>query len=150
MEVLADAYKNCGFKSFANIYELFPENLRREIIIKQKQLFSELWAKLSEEERHAISQYTFINENTDIDADPTPYEKRINDLKEGYETRKNERIAEVANLTPDIATSVLMDFEKSYQRLIEINTNLYNECKSKHNIIKRWEKESKIIYNPDK
>ena len=145
MDVLAQAYKCCGIKSFYNIYEMFPENLRKEIIEKQTKVFEEMWSKLSEEEKNQIKQYDFVCEQQYIDADPTPYEAKIKELNELHDKRRNERIAEVAHLQPDLASSILMNFENAHARLLEVHTRLYNECKLKYDIMLKWEEESKLI-----
>ena len=152
MDTLAQVYKCCGMKSFYSIYEMFPENLRTEIILKQKEVFAQMWDKLSEEEKSQIKQYDFVCDQIYIDADPAPYEAKIKELNELHDRKRNERISEVAHLSPDLASSILMNFENAHQKLLDIHTRLYNECKQKQDIMNKWEEESKLIHfsNPEK
>lgn len=143
-ETVAQLYIQKGLVAIAETYELFPERLRKELVEKHALLFREVWAKLEDDEKRKIDEYSIVYETQITDCSKV-YEKKLEDLKVDYDRVRDERMKEVEGLPADVATSMILDFEKAYARLVSITENLLKRSREFEEMIHKREDESKLF-----
>jgi len=140
MNVGRDTYERAGLRGVADLYELLPSKLRAVMIRRQGQLWTQLWQELSSQQQQEVNAYVIEGEDSKHAEELGLYETRLRDLESTYAARRAERVREVTGLAPDLATALLVDFEKAYEQLLRITRELLAEGYSQRDrSIKRLE-----------
>jgi hypothetical protein len=149
MSVVNSAYTSAGLKGVVEVYDLFPDRLRPAIITKHAEVFRQLWRELTTSERSAVEEYTLAG---DIGAPATDlesvyYEAKLRDLDENYTQRRNARLQEVSTLEPEVATALVLDFEKANMALTQITRDLLAQARHRESEVLRREQEA-LLFEP--
>lgn len=126
-----EAYLTCGLKGIVELYSSFPDRLRGKVIAAHATLFRQLWKELTQLEKVDIEQYVIIGDNEPAGtaaSEVAYYKTKLIDLELRYTERRTARLREVAHCEPEIATALVLDFEKANRELIAITNSLLSQA----------------------
>ena len=149
MSTVNSAYISSGLKGIIDLYGLFPERLREMIVKQHAVVFRQLWKELTEDERHSVNEYVLDGDLQRSTDQPTPeyYEQKLRDLTENYSTRRAVRLQEVVTYEPEVATALVLDFEKAHESLLQITRDLFQQAKERTVETERREQEA-LLFEP--
>lgn len=142
--IVLNAYKNKGLVGIGELYSLFPKRLRESIVIDNSVIFKKYWSMLTEDEKMEFDEYDFSYETLPPDSSKI-YELKIQELTKDYDRIKSERLKEVINEIPEVATSIIMDFEKAHTLLLNITKQLYENAKLREEEERRKSQEAELF-----